>query len=90
VATQDETSEAVPASVGLLMDSARTTIVAGRDAGVEPRGLLLSQSDFDEVTRAKSREGRTGAALQMYGIEIYPSDHVAPGTVELIITGADA
>jgi hypothetical protein len=46
----------------------------------------VSESDYEVISRAKKRENHNGLALQIFGFEIHPKAHVAPGTVELVIT----
>jgi hypothetical protein len=72
-----------PPSLGVLVDNARTVLVACRDAGVEPDGLLISERDFAEVTRTKGPEVQHGLALRLFGVDLYPKTGLYDGEVEL-------
>jgi len=72
-------------SLGLLMDNARSEIVAGRSAGLEPRGLLVNTRDFDEVARAKRREKRNGYGPRLFGFDLIAAESVEVGHVRLVL-----
>ena len=82
--TISNVSEALaPPSVGVLVDNARTVVVACRDAGVEPEGLVISERDYAEVARTKGVEQRHGIALRLFGVDLYPGSGLDDGEVTL-------
>ena len=72
-------------SLGVLLDNARDEIIAGRNAGVEPIGILVSQRDFEQVAATKAREERNGIALRIFGIDIHAEPSLGEGRVQLIL-----
>lgn len=71
-----------PPSLGVLVDNARTVLVACRDAGVEPDALLISERDFAEAARTKGAEVQHGLALRLFGVDLLPKAGLCDGDVE--------
>jgi hypothetical protein len=70
-------------SLAVLLDNARTALVAGRRAGIPCAALLVSQADFDTVAETKRRELRNGLGLRIFGLAIFPRAGLGQGMVLL-------
>jgi hypothetical protein len=70
-------------SLAILLDNARTALVAAREAGISSAALLISQADFDTVAHTKERELRTGRSLGIFGLPVLPKAGLDKGTVLL-------
>ncbi len=62
-------------SLAVLLDDLRPLIAAARDAGTNPRHVLLSPAAFDLVTSIKGRDRERGMPIMVLGMEIVRADN---------------
>jgi hypothetical protein len=64
-------------SLAVLLDDLRPLIAAARDAGEQPRHVLLSPAAFDLVAGVKGHDRERGMPVMVLGMEIVRADNLA-------------
>lgn len=60
------------ASIAALLDDARGLVIAARDAGHEPGGLLVDEATYRLLLQTKGHELGHGAPLAVLGFAVAP------------------
>ena len=63
-----------PASLAVLLDEVRPLIAQAREAGGQPRYVVLAKDAYDAVVAAKEIDRERGMPLMVLGMEVVLAD----------------